>query len=119
MTQIYQKATGWATTKWITFDVATLRDTLPRVPACYVVYLDGVLSYIGQSVDFGKRISMHGIRLTYGASIATKWGCFKSVVIKARFADRTGDWAMREIRLIKRLQPPLNCAGSTRKRAQA
>lgn len=119
MTQIYQEALKVTTSKWHTYDIATLCMSLPREPACYVIYLDGVLSYVGQSTDFAKRISMHGIRPGYGNSIATKWGYFTSVVVKARFSSRYGDWAMRELRLIKRLQPPLNCAGSIRKRGKS
>ena len=119
MTEIYQKPNKQTTSKWKTYDIATLYSPLPRVPACYVIYLDGVLSYVGQSVDFAKRMSMHGIRLSDGGSVVTKWGYFRSVVIKARFSERFGDWAMREMRLIKRLQPPFNSAGATRGKAGA
>lgn len=100
----------------------TYRDGMgivPRKPACYVIYLDGVLSYIGQASDLSTRLSAHGIRVGYGSSILTKWGEFRTVIVKARFGDRMGDWAMREIRLIHRLQPRLNCVGAARKRGEA
>lgn len=119
MSEIYQVSTNKATarTKWIAFDMQLFNNSLPRIPACYAIYLDGTLSYVGQTSDFGKRMSMHGIRLSYGNAVITKWGTFESVVIKASFGGRLGEWAMREIRLIHRLQPRLNCVGSTRKRA--
>lgn len=107
----------WRGTRWVSFDLGNC--IFPRKPACYVIYLDGVLSYIGQASDLNKRISSHGIRLGYGNSILTKWGSFRSVVVKARFADRMGDWVMREIRLIHRIQPPLNCVGSIKSRGVA
>ena len=104
----------WKGSRWVCFYPD--KDMFPRLPACYVIYLDGALSYIGQASDLAVRMSSHGIRITYGNNYATKWGHFKSVVVKARFSSRLGDWAMREIRLINRIQPPLNCVGSSRKR---
>lgn len=104
----------WHGSKWIAFDGGV--QIVPRKPACYAIYLNGTLSYIGQCGDLAKRLSAHGIRLPYGGGVITKWGAFQQVVIKARFGDKLGDWAMREIRLIDRLQPPLNCIGSVAKR---
>ena len=107
----------WRGSKWHVYEGGTV--LLPRCPACYVIYLDGVLSYVGQASDLAKRMSSHGIRCGYGSSVMTKWGVFKSVVIKARFSDRVGDWAMREARLIHRLSPPLNCVGGPKGRLKA
>lgn len=104
---------GWVGSKWVTVD---LRALVPRLPACYVVYLGGALSYIGQTADLAVRLSAHGVRLGYGGSVRSKWGAAQSILIKARFGEVLGDWAMREVRLIARLQPRLNCLGSTRKR---
>lgn len=100
----------WRGSRWVSFEGGML--SVPRKPACYVVYLDGELSYIGQCSDLAKRLSAHGIRVGYGGGTFTKWGQFRSVVIKARFGVRLGDWAMREIRLIHRLQPRFNCVGA-------
>jgi hypothetical protein len=105
---------GFTGTKWLKIDHS--EGVVPRMPACYVIYLDGVLSYVGQTLDLAKRLSAHGIRLGYGVTF-TKWGQFKSVSIKARFGVRLGDWAMREVRLISRLQPPLNILLLSGKRA--
>lgn len=108
----------WLRSRWVSFDFGN-GDVFPRKPACYVVYLNGELSYIGQTVDLAKRVSAHGVRWSYGASILSNWGAHKSVVIKAHFGVRLGDWAMREIRLIHRLQPRLNCVGAKKKRVAA
>src|ERR1700687_4512111 len=66
-----------------------------------------------------KRLYTHKIRISYGVGYVTAWGWFRSVTIKVRFGTRYGDWAMREARLINRLQPPLNCVGSIKKRGAA
>ena len=105
----------WRGSRWVNFREPGAA-CFPRRPACYVVYLDGQLSYVGQASDLAKRISSHGIRLGYGSSYLSTWGQFKSIVVKARFCTRYGDWAARELRLIRRLQPRFNCVGSTLKR---
>ena len=107
----------WRGTRWVTFDLTDpRRREFPRLPACYAIYLDGRLSYVGQSGDLAKRMSAHGLRLGYGSSCLSVWGEHKSIVVKARFGSAYGDWAMRELRLISRLQPHLNCVGSSRRR---
>lgn len=109
---------GWQGSRWVVFDQPEFfcADAPPK-PACYVVYLNGALSYVGQTVDFKKRMACHGIDLCrYSEGYDTPWGQFDAVVVKARFATKMGDWAMRELRLIARLQPPMNCVGSTRRR---
>lgn len=75
--------------------------------------------YVGQTSDLRKRLAAYNIRLTFGDNFNTKWGFFDSVVVKAHFGLRIGDWAMKEIRLIHRLQPEFNCVGSRKKRAFA
>lgn len=108
----------WRGSCWITIDLGTA--IAPDKPACYAIYLEGQLSYVGQTANLRKRLAGHGVEISrYSDSYKTPWGCFKLVVIKARFGTRFGDWAMRELRLIERLQPPLNCVGSIRKRALA
>jgi hypothetical protein len=108
-------------TRWHAFDMLVDSLDLPIRPACYAIYLNGSLRYIGQTANLRKRIAGHGIELArYSDSIMTKeWGQFKACTIKANFGVRYGDWAMRELRLIRRLQPDLNCVGSIRRRAAA
>ena len=64
-----------------------------------------------------KRPAFQFYPADWRGSIWTRWGSFKSVVIKARFASKNGDWAAREIRLIDRLQPQLNCVRGPKARA--
>lgn len=109
----------WRGSRWVVYDIDAGLVFFPRLPACYAIYLGGELAYIGQASDLAKRISAHGIRTGYGSTLITKWGCFRSVVVKARFGTLMGDWAMREIRLIHRLQPRLNCVGALKKRVVA
>lgn len=102
--------------KWVVFE-GTEPYLMPNSPGCYVIYLDGLLSYIGQSSNIRKRFQNYQIRQGYSSLIFTPWGQFESVITKVHFGDKYGDWAMRELRLIKRLQPQLNCVGSTKKRS--
>jgi len=105
----------WHGTKWFKYRPMSL--TIKPLPGCYVIYLDGALSYIGQSSNVRKRISNHRLRYGYGAGVITPWGQFSDCCIKVRYSTKYGDWAMRELRLIRKLRPCLNCVGSTRKRA--
>jgi len=101
--------------KWITCD-PSLAFTIPALPACYVVYLDGEIKYIGQSTNVRKRLQNYNIRCGYGGGYITPWGYFDNVRVKIKISTKYGDWAMRELRLINRLQPPLNCVGSVKRR---
>lgn len=104
--------------RWHTFDFHTFdfRHIEPR-GGVYVVYCGGKLLYIGQSANVNKRILSYRFRAPWSENIFTPWGQFKSVVIKVSYGKRYGDWAMRELRLIRRLKPIENCVGSIRKRA--
>jgi excinuclease UvrABC nuclease subunit len=100
--------------RWISFNDDQQQD-IPGVPGCYVIYLDGALTYIGQSCNVRDRIRSHGIRgFRYSAWIKTPWGNARNVRIKVRPSSRYGDWAMIELRLIKRLRPAGNRRGIER-----
>ena len=106
----------WSGSRWVPVDLTFVCYT-PDLPCCYAVYLDGRLRYIGQTTSLRKRLRGHKIDTArYSDGYRTAWGFFDKVAVKARFATKFGDWAMREMRLIRRLQPDLNCVGSTRKR---
>lgn len=97
---------------WTVYKDAWL-PRFPHAPGVYVVFGDGQLLYVGSSTDLYKRI-VHGHCIGvrgYGGLITTPWGKFKNVCIKCRVSKRYGDWAMREVRLIHRLNPPFNKAG--------
>lgn len=105
-------------TRWIKFNA--LRPSLmPAEAACYAVYWNGRLVYIGQTTDLRNRFHLHNFRLGYANNIHTPWGhnCPDTDVftVKARFSERLGDWAMREIRLIRRLRPEFNSHHKGRK----
>lgn len=91
---------------------------VPAKGCCYVIYLDGVLTYIGQTGNFKQRMYGYNIhRIEWGKFIKTPWGVCSTIKIKVNYGKRFADWAMRELRLIRRLQPPANCVGSTKRRA--
>lgn len=85
----------------------------PDEAGCYVIYFDGAIGYIGQSVCLSTRISQYRIHRNIfgGKEWVTPWGSFDSVVIKFKLGRRYGDWLMREARLIRRLKPPMNTHG--------
>ena|SRR3990167_1941 len=97
----------------------TWRDLgeMPRAAAVYAVYLNAELCYIGQSVDLRNRFYEHKIRYGYGKTIILPWCDVHDeaeIVIKASTSRRYGDWAMRELRLIRRLKPRFNRNGRGR-----
>jgi excinuclease UvrABC nuclease subunit len=108
----------WKGTFWIAYDAAHWYE-LPAKPACYAIYLDGKLSYVGQARNLQKRMQSYHIRYRLSDSVSTPWGSYKQAIVKIHFARQFGDWAMREARLIERLQPPLNCLGGGRKRMES
>jgi len=95
-----------SSTRWHT--AKSLHD-LPFVPGCYVISLPGQVFYIGSAVNLRVRLFAHqrsgqtlGIFLRENAGRA---------VVKYRPSTTYGDWAMRELRLIRKLQPCLNTCG--------
>ena len=106
----------WRGTRWVLFD-PSVSFGVPILPACYAVYLDGDMRYVGQTMNLRKRLQNHKIGLQrYSGGYQSPWGDAKKIIVKARFGSKFGDWAMREMRLINRLQPAGNCLGSIRKR---
>lgn len=94
--------------KWTTTDELDL----PSSPGVYAIYFDGELVYVGSSFDVRKRVLTHGINWSkYSHGIDTPWGQRKALTIKYRRSDVYGDWAMHELRLIRRLKPRFNSIG--------
>lgn len=83
-------------------------------PCCYVVFSGPDVLYVGQTLNLKKRMRQHGFRTGHDGMARTPWGNFPDVHIKANFGLKYGDWAMREARLIRRLQPRYNMAGIRR-----
>jgi hypothetical protein len=77
-----------------------------HAPGCYAVYLDGELVYIGQSRLVRGRLVSHRIHPNIFADcMETPWGQAGKVLIKFKPSHRSGDWLMREFRLVSRLKP--------------
>ncbi len=94
--------------------------SLPRCPGVYVICFNGKPVYVGQSIDLAGRLSSYKFRYGYAKNIHTPWGSIPDdirVTAKAKQSRRLGDWAMWEIRLIKRLSPEYNSHRVTRRRA--
>lgn len=100
------------------WESTTEPENLPAIPACYVVYLDGALAYVGSSQNLAGRFNYgggHHVRWAhYSNTRETPWGRYREVTVKFRPSVKFGDWAMVELRLIRRLQPPHNCRGSVK-----
>lgn len=97
------------------------RTKLPATAGVYAVYFDGTLVYIGQSVNVANRFSEHKIRHAHAKYIITPWDDVHQdtrITVKVRACRRLGEWAMREIRLIHRLQPMFN-SNFRKRRARA
>jgi hypothetical protein len=85
-------------------------DSLPKIPACYVLYYDGKLVYVGSTSNLRHRITSYRIRYSYGNSvfIGSDYNEVSTVTLKYRLTRKYGDWAMIELRLIRKLKPQLN-----------
>ena len=82
----------------------TIKAEHPAWPCCYAIFIDGALVYIGQTENLQRRMQQHRNKG------ATKGVDRSRLVLKAKLPRRFGEWAMTEIRLIKRLRPMLNSA---------
>lgn len=85
---------------------------LPSTAGVYAIYIDGELVYVGSSSNINHRFSNHGINFCrYSSGIQTPWGHVRDLRIKYRKSDVYGDWAMHELRLIRRTKPRFNSIG--------
>lgn len=102
--------------RWFSYNFLGPRDCPPARAGCYVIYLNGELSYVGQTKNLRARIAAHVYAYRPESdSYLTRWGEMKQVDVKAHFGLRYGDWLMREARLIRRLRPRLNIVGVGRR----
>ena len=76
-------------------------------PACYVLYIDGQLSYVGQSNTPAFRFRQHQIR-NFDNMFQTPWGEFEDLYCKIYYPSRYGYESMLEKRLIKKIKPRFN-----------
>lgn len=75
-------------------------------PGVYVVYINGILSYVGQSNTPRIRFYQHGIN--HFDKFETPWGEFDELYIKIKYPSSYGKEAMIEKRLLKKLKPRFN-----------
>lgn len=101
--------------RWVIVDDPWSYHEFEMRGGVYVVYADGVLIYIGQSANVRARIGRHKIRLTLHNQYHTPWGHFNRLLVKVSYCRRFGEWAMREMRLIRRLRPRENSLGNSRR----
>lgn len=95
---------------WVTSDPFSTWK-LPTCAAVYVISINGVAVYVGQSNSLRQRIQFHKFRYGYGRNMILPWCDIHDtnhVTIKYKTTKVIGDWAMWEIRLIHRLQPRYN-----------
>jgi excinuclease UvrABC nuclease subunit len=98
--------------KWLKTDDLWIPWNLPTVPACYVVYADGAVCYVGSTVNLRQRAMAHRFRpLQFSEHFSTPWGQFNTLTLKYKTPRREGDWLGLEYRLIKRLKPAFNKRG--------
>lgn len=97
--------------KWVsreTFDIQYSKfrkefcDSVPELPAVYVVYFSSGGLYIGSTTNLKKRIYGHCIfkRAAFQLDYV--------VQIKYKICIKYGCWLMLEARLIRKLMPKLN-----------
>lgn len=106
--------------------ISPMRSTpwVPQGPHVYVIYLDGVASYIGSTSNLANRLSGYGFRPT---ARGDGWTCCirgeriaaREIWLKVKAGRKFGQWLMDEARLIRRLAPPLNRRGTSAVRGGA
>lgn len=98
----FQNYTQERLSLWNKFDGAELFN-LPNRPCCYVIYIGGKVAYVGSTENLKARMAKHFF-------VNRGWPTH-DFILKAKFPRRLGEWAMTEIRLIRRLKPELNKRG--------
>ena len=86
--------------------------TIPAEPGVYVVGAGKQVLYVGQSNNLRARFSGHKIVFDVSGMPFvwhTPWGVYDNFWVEVSVGGKYGSWAMRELRLIKKLQPPFNC----------
>ena len=73
-----------------------------------MIYFDDKLVYIGQGQNIFNRLNQHLKLRRYSSYWDSKWGSSCNIKVKYKPSTRYGDWAMIELRLLRRLKPPFN-----------
>lgn len=83
-------------------------EHLPQQHGCYVIYVGGLVQYVGQSENLRARLKSHLTHVKGSYLTETPWGTLPNVIVKIRRDLRYGERLMREARLIRKIQPPMN-----------
>lgn len=96
-------------------------DRWRNAAGCYVILLDGLAIYVGQSENVRRRITKHGFENYAGLGdirdgyCSSPWGDIHwsegTLTAKVKYARRFGEQLMVEARLIRRLRPRFNIRG--------
>ena len=83
----------------------------PHRPGCYALFRGKVLMYIGSAFNIRVRLQhqLIGTRHTYAH---TRFGPTAELQLRIAVNKRRNEHATRELRLIERLRPPMNKAGT-------
>lgn len=103
--------------RWSRVDPANI-SSLPTVACVYAIYINGNLVYVGQTVNLRARFREHGFEYSYANDVVTPWGRSRDVFAKFSVSPKYGEWAMRELRLIRRLRPRGNSRGLALRRVR-
>lgn len=96
--------------KWILHNPEI--GAIPAKPGVYCLISDGEVIYIGQSVNLQHRIRQH--RIHNGFSPQHRIPKAENISCKYKLSAVFGDFAMWEMRLIRRLKPKFNCTHAGR-----
>ena len=83
--------------KWTKCGISHITNSLPYIPAVYVLYKAGVPVYVGSARNLHRRMLQHNIVKKYNPDY-----------IKYRNERELGEANMMEIKLIRRFQPEHN-----------
>lgn len=88
---------------WTEIKTTPWTNSVYKFPGVYAIYDPlGTLVYIGSSMNLRRRVAR------YRCNKNPDWK------LKVRYTKVVGEWAFREIRLIRRLSPELNFQKFTR-----
>jgi excinuclease UvrABC nuclease subunit len=96
---------------WKKFRLIDDFDKLPLLPGVYCIYINNEIVYIGSSVNIKKRIGEYKFESHCKKYNITPWQFIDKtlpIFVKISLSKKLGDWAMKEIRLISKLQPKFN-----------
>lgn len=85
----------------------TPNDRIPSIGGTYAVFSAGKLLYIGSAANVRGRLQDHGIGGKWGRLVCA-FGPMDSITVRVAVDLKFGRWLMREARLVRRLQPPMN-----------